>query len=145
MEVLTKILKLIEGKDYQIINHEEVTTSAESAKAREKYLGENAINMGAKAILFSCRKLIVSRASDKLNNKNVRKFGSFEKDLEGVTGCKKGSMPPFGSLFGFETYLDEKFLKNEIMAFNCGLLDTSIIMKVKDYIEIEKPTIGKYT
>jgi prolyl-tRNA editing enzyme YbaK/EbsC (Cys-tRNA(Pro) deacylase) len=46
------------------------------------------------------------------------------------------ALPPFGNLFSLRMIVDEKFLSNEMMAFNAGSLDISVVMKVEDWKSI---------
>lgn len=46
------------------------------------------------------------------------------------------ALPPFGNLFGVKTYVDEKLLQEEFVAFNAGSLTHSVKMKTSDYKKI---------
>ena len=51
-----------------------------------------------------------------------------------------GAIPPFGSIFGVKTFVDESLLKQgEVINFTAGLRTCSIQMNGKQYIELEKP------
>jgi Ala-tRNA(Pro) deacylase len=51
-------------------------------------------------------------------------------------------VPPFGSLFNIQTYVDESLFKQgEMINFNAGLRTKSILMKGEDFKNIENPTI----
>ena len=39
-----------------------------------------------------------------------KEFFIKSNDLDKVTGCVRGALPPFGSLFGIKTYIDKSFL-----------------------------------
>ncbi len=67
------------------------------------------------------------------------------EEVEMVTGCKIGSVPPYGNLFNIPVYVDKSLLENEIIDFNAGRHDTSIQMKCKDYIDIVKPVISDFS
>jgi prolyl-tRNA editing enzyme YbaK/EbsC (Cys-tRNA(Pro) deacylase) len=63
-----------------------------------------------------------------------------------LTGLAPGSVPPFGQpVLPFELYVDESVLENEKVAFNAGSLTDSIIMLVRDYREIAKPEVFKFS
>ena len=57
-----------------------------------------------------------------------------------------GAVPPFGSVFGVQTYMDPSLMEQgEIINFNVGLRTHSVTMKGADYLEIEKPKVLKFT
>ncbi len=55
-----------------------------------------------------------------------------------------GAVPPFGSIFGVKTFVDESlFIQGENINFNAGLRTKSIIMSGSDYKLAENPEIVK--
>lgn len=75
-----------------------------------------------------------------LKVKNMR-FATPEEVLE-VTGCLPGAVPPFGSVFGISTIVDESLrLQGDTINFNCGLRTHSMRLKVEDYLGLEKPKL----
>lgn len=121
--------------------HEPVITSADAARVRNTTL-----ESGAKALVVKTKKsqqviLCVIPAHKKLDTKKLKnvigeKVG-FVSDPEEAVGCKRGSVPPFGSVLGVQTYADNT-LEDEL-TFNIGLLTESLNLKKEDYITIEKP------
>jgi Ala-tRNA(Pro) deacylase len=69
----------------------------------------------------------------------------FAPEPEAVTGCVKGSVPPFGSIVGLKTYCDPRLAENEMIHFNAGSLTDSVSMQYADYIAIEQPTLVDIT
>ena len=62
------------------------------------------------------------------------------EEVHQITGCLPGAVPPFGSIFGVQTIVDESLQKQgDTINFNCGLRTHSMRLKVQDYLEIEKP------
>lgn len=57
-------------------------------------------------------------------------------------GCKLGAVPPFGNLFGVDTYLDRSFLTASKIAFNAGTHTDVIVMDLADYVRLAGPTIA---
>lgn len=80
-----------------------------------------------------------------LKIKNMR-FASPEEVFQ-VTRCLPGAVPPFGSVFGVPTLVDESLrAQGDLINFNCGLRTHSVKMGVKDYLDIEQPkVIGVFT
>lgn len=54
-------------------------------------------------------------------------------------------MPPFGSIFGLKTYMDES-LRNQgdSINFNSGKRTNSVCMSLKDYLNVENPTVCQF-
>ena len=138
---------------YFEIHHEPATTSEDSARAR----GES-MRIGAKALLVKARVqsqekfvLAVLPADRKLD---LQKLGellggriSFASpdELQSVTGCTKGAVPPFGELIGIKMIVDSALFDNEDIAFNAASLTNSIKMKSADYRRIVMPREGEFT
>jgi Ala-tRNA(Pro) deacylase len=151
MDVFSKLVDLLiaEKVDFQIMTHEPVTTSEEAALIRGTTL-----ESGAKAIIAKTDKfvMLVLPANLRIDSKKIKRiFNSknfrfaTDEELLRLTNCKKGAVPPFGLLFGLETYVDEKLLEQKEINFNAGRNDKSIAMKTKDYIKIVKPKIEKFS
>ena len=54
-------------------------------------------------------------------------------------------MPPFGSIFGLKTYMDES-LRNQgdSINFNSGKRTNSVFMSLKDYLNVENPIVCQF-
>ncbi len=130
---------------YALSTHPPVTTSEEAAQVRGVEM-----KSGAKALVITGDKsekciLCVLPADLRLDRKKVKEMlgeaFSFAPDPELVTGCVKGSVPPFGSTIGLITYCDQRLADNEYINFNAGTLTDSIQMKYVDYFAVEKPNV----
>lgn len=130
---------------YDVSRHPAVTTSEEAARMRGVDL-----HTGAKALVMQGDKtgrliLFVLPADLRLDKKKAKTLFeesfSFAADPELVTGCVKGSVPPFGSVVGLITYCDQRLAENEYINFNAGSLTDSIRMRYKDYLKVEVPNM----
>lgn len=130
--------------------HEPTRTSEQSAKAR----GES-LSIGGKAILLKVGdtfRLFVLSAAKKLDSQKIKEhFGekrlrfATPKELLEMTGLVPGSVPPFGRpVTNFDLCLDISVTKNTKIAFNAGLLTTSIIMDMNDYLRIASPEVFEF-
>lgn len=136
------------GVNYQYLSHEKTTTSEDSAKVRG-----TKVEQGAKALVLQADKEFILhvlpahlRADlDKLKAfLKVKKLAMASKDsVEAKTALPVGSIPPFGSILGMKTYLDERLAAEKQIAFNAGRLDRSVIMGYEDYLAVEAPIIVK--
>ena len=151
MSRLQDIVKLLDARSisYTLSHHEPTRTSEDAARIRGVEM-----HSGAKAIVTKGHKtgthyLFVLPADLKLDNQKVKSLVleavGFERDLEGVTGCVPGSMPPFGSVFGMKTFVDRRLSENDVINFNAGSLTDSVCMKYEDYLLVEKPEIRDIT
>ena len=133
----------------QVFRHEAVYTSEEAARVRGTPLAS-----GAKALI--CKGddafvMFVVPADRKLDSHAVRRakgwrklrFATREEVME-LTGLAPGSIPPFGSLFGLPTLCDERLGENEIINFNAGDHGISVSMRHADYVQVERPELGKF-
>jgi len=151
MDVFSKLVDLLlEAKvDFEVISHQPVETSEEAALARN-----TSLESGAKAIIAKLDRfaMFVLPANLKIDSRKAKKIFraknfrfATDEELYEMTSCKKGAVPPFGSLFGLETLVDEEMLKQKEINFNAGRNDRSIKMRLEDYIKIEKPKIEKFS
>ena len=149
MNVFERLSALLDqrGITYRVFRHEAVFTSEEAARVRGTSLAS-----GAKALI--CRAdgrfvLFVMPADRKLDSKRVRKafglkslrFATREEVLE-LTQLKPGSIPPFGQLFGLQTYCDGGLADQPQINFNAGDHTISVEMNYADYAVVEQPALG---
>jgi Ala-tRNA(Pro) deacylase len=138
-----------QGVTYRVTRHQPVFTSEEAARVRGTPLAS-----GAKALVCKgedCFVMFVVPADRKLDSHAVRRakrwkkmrFATPQEVLE-LTGLTPGSIPPFGSLFGLQTYCDERLRENEVINFNAGDHAISVSMQYSDYVLVEKPELGNF-
>jgi Ala-tRNA(Pro) deacylase len=129
-----------------------VRTSEEAAEVRGATLAS-----GAKAMLLATKPsdefvLAIISASEKMDSKAFKKAGAFkstkfatEEEVFRITGCRPGAVPPFGSLWGLRTFVDDSLLKQgDEINFNSGLKTHSVRMSTADYVEVEKPVVASF-
>ena len=91
------------------------------------------------AVMSASKKFSWKLVKKVLKAKNIR-FATVD-EVKSVTGCLPGAVPPFGSVFGVQTIVDESLgIQGDTINFNCGLRTHSIQMLYKDYIALEKPS-----
>jgi prolyl-tRNA editing enzyme YbaK/EbsC (Cys-tRNA(Pro) deacylase) len=152
-EQLEKILEILdeENIEYKHLTHDHVHSSHDAAKIRG-----NRVEQAAKAIVLKVKnsegqylfiqcvlpghkKIDLKKLKQILNLKSAG-LASPEEVLE-KTGCTIGSVPPFGMLFGLETYADETLRCEEQIVFSAGTHNDSIMLRSKDYMIVAKPRI----
>lgn len=55
--------------------------------------------------------------------------------------CELGAMPPFGNLFGMETYVSRDFAQAREIAFNAGSQSEVMLLAWQDYLQLVKPQV----
>ena len=134
--------------NFDVLRHQPVYTSKEAAAVRGTSLAS-----GAKALICKASGdfvMFVMPADRRLASKLVRqqfqlrslRFASRE-EVQQLTGLAPGAIPPFGSLFNMSTYCDELLAEQGQINFNAGDHAVSISMAYSDFIDVEKPTLGR--
>ena len=137
--------------DFQEIDHEPATTCEQSARVRgcdQK--------IGGKSILFKDKsdyRIFVMSAALQIDSKKVRKIlksgwlrFATNEELWEKAGVEKGALPPFGrGILPIDLYLDKSILKNEEIAFNAGTHTELIQMAYKDFEQLVKPKVLKFS
>ncbi len=151
-ETFLKLKKMFDDNkiEYTLLVHGgNAKTSEEVAKIRGTPLETGAksmiikIDTGFIDIVIPADKKFNSRPAKKFLKTDCLRFGKPE-ELSELTHCIQGSVPPFGSLFGLKTYVDENLIKNksyDYIVFNGGLRTKSFKIKKEDYLKLENPTI----
>lgn len=156
-EVFLKIEKLLKENnvEFRVMEHEPTRTSEDAAKVREKFIDlsrEEILKSGAKAMIVKSKdkyyQLVIS-AARKIDFKKVKKIignvrFATEEEVEKITDCIPGSVPPFGNLFGLAVYVDPYLLEQENIDFNAGELTKSIFMNTSDWVKLVKPTVKEF-
>lgn len=55
--------------------------------------------------------------------------------------CDVGAMPPFGRLYGLDTYVDEALAADEYILFQAGTHTDTIRTKYSDFAKVARPTV----
>jgi len=151
--VVQKIKELLESRQikYDYFEHEPVRTSEEASKIRPGYT----LKQGAKALVVKLYLrggeekfvMLVVPGDARLNSKKVKKlfdakdlrFATEEEVGDITSGVQVGGVPPFGSLFGLQIYMDPQVEQNERIVFNAGDRRVSIALACADYVLVEHP------
>lgn len=136
------------GVSYEYLDHEPVYTSQDAAQIRE----QDTLSMNAKALVLQAdndQYLVAVVPGDKrLNIEALKKHLGVERlamaakeSVLSATGLEVGAIPPFGSVMGLKTYLDQDLAQNKQIVFNVGRHDRSVVISYQDYIQVEKPEV----
>jgi nondiscriminating aspartyl-tRNA synthetase len=150
--IRNEIVRLIRAHamEFKQLTHEATLTSEESAKVR------GTAEQGIKALILRGKnskknyqfnlpahlKLDMKLISDLIGEKC--EFEDPAVILERF-GLVIGGVPPFGNLMNLETFFDEKIQTMGPVAFNCGLITESILMRGEDLIKLVQPKFGAFS
>ena len=142
--MLTELLDR-EGVRYITIQHSRAYTAQEVAAAAHVSGKEMAKTVVTK--LDGKPALVVLPAGEKVNFDQLRaNTGAHEVELateqEFATlfpECELGAMPPFGNLYGLETYVTRSLADDEEIAFNGGTHTELIRMPYRDFERVVHP------
>src|SRR3989338_2375650 len=126
------------GISFELFEHAPVRTSEEASRVRGVPL-----KTGVKAMLMRNKKglfvLVLLPADRKIDVKQIEKLennGQIElakpEEVERVTGCVPGSVPPFAHETALKTYFHRAILENELVNFNIGEHTLSVRIKSSD-------------
>jgi Ala-tRNA(Pro) deacylase len=141
---LTELLDR-EGVRYITIQHSRAYTAQEVAAAAHVSGKEMAKTVVTK--IDGKPALVVLPAGEKVNFDQLR-ANTGARDVELATeqefatlfpGCELGAMPPFGNLYGLETYVTQSLADDEEIAFNAGTLTELVRMPYRDYERVVRP------
>lgn len=137
------------GVAFEMLEHEPVRTSEDAARVRGTPL-----EAGAKALVVRADERFVHcvlPAHLRADNALLRGLVGTRKlrfatpeELQALTGCAPGAVPPFGNLFGLPVLVDEALCRNERVAFNAGSNAVSITMRCDDMVRLAGAKICKF-
>ncbi len=59
--------------------------------------------------------------------------------------CELGAFPPFGNLYGMDTWVDRSLGESEEIVFNAGTHTDAVRMKYSDYAKLAKPQFASFS
>ena len=137
------------GVAFEILEHAPVHTSEEAARVRGTRLQQ-----GAKALVVRAEDRFVHcvlPAHLRADNAALRAIVGTRKlrfatreELQRLTGCEPGAVPPFGNLFGLPVLVDEGLCRSERVAFNAGSHARSITMRSADLVRVSGATVCRF-
>ncbi len=147
-DIYKNILRILKTQNihFEEIEHPPVLTCDESARYRKEHGWEG---VGSKNIILHAKGrfyLIVTVAEKEIKARRFKKeFGTKNirfatpEEVERITGCKIGAIPPFGYLNPeIPIYVDEEIFQHEYFMFNPAVHTKSIRIKTEDLKKIYK-------
>jgi Ala-tRNA(Pro) deacylase len=137
------------GVPFRVLKHRPVRTSAEAAAVRG-----TALEAGAKALVVRADDRpvhLVLPADRRVDNARLRALLDARRlrfvtpdELQTLTGCEPGAVPPFGNLFGLEVLVYEELLRVDEIAFNAGSRAVSLTMRTADFLRLAGARVARF-
>ncbi len=135
---------------YQVLPHEEVFTSLETAQSLHvpgKELAKVTIVKSddklIMTVLPSNWKVDLPQLQEVLGTSVVR-LATEDEFQEVFSDCEVGAMPPFGNLYGLKVYVDHSLTEDEEIVFDAGTHQEGLKMRYKDFAALVHPIIENF-
>lgn len=145
-----RIREFLDGNHvrYVVISHSPAYTAsqvAESAHVRGRILAKVVVvvvdHRLALAVVPSTRDVDMSLLQEATGTTDVR-IADEAEFAERFEGCNLGAVPPFGNLFGLDTYVDRSLIQPPQIAFNAGTHTDVIVIDTDDYLALARPMLA---
>ncbi len=147
MTVANRLERLLEesGVEFDVIDHPLAFTAQEEAAASHvpgrhwaKTVAVLIDGEPAIAVVPATRRLDTDKLSRVAGTQDVQI--AHESEFQGLyPDCELGAMPPFGELYGQQTFIDEALREEERIAFHAGDHRTAIEMSYGDFERLCHP------
>jgi Ala-tRNA(Pro) deacylase len=134
---------------YVTISHSPSYTAQEvaaSAHVRGKDLAKTVMvtldGRMAMVVLPASRKVGFDQLRNAAGAENVQ-LASERAFCDMFPGCEVGAMPPFGNLYGVETYVSKLLEEDAEIAFNAGSHTELIRLAYVDFVRLVQPKVAK--
>ncbi len=95
------------------------------------------------AVLPASYRVDFDMLKQELGTENVR-LATEQEFKDKFPDCEVGAMPPFGNLYGVDTYVAACLVEDEDIAFNAGTHTELIKMSYLDFERLVKPKILRF-
>jgi len=96
------------------------------------------------AVLPASYKIDFDLLKKSLKTEDVR-LANEQEFKDKFPGCEVGAMPPFGNLYGLDTFVAATLVEDEEFAFNAGTHTEIIRMQYHDFEKLVTPTILRFS
>ena len=132
---------------YETLTHDRTVTAQQTASAAhigQRHFAKTVMlkieGRLAMLVMPSAFRVDLSRLSRALGGREVDLAHEIDFKMA-FPDCELGAMPPFGNLFGMDTYVDRDLAKEEYIAFNAGTHTDVIAMRFNDYRRLAHPKL----
>ncbi len=151
MGIPTKLIELLNQHKvrYEILHHPEAFTAQELAaiehvkgKQHAKVVMVKANGTFLMTVLPADHRVDLEKL-DRITGK--RTALATEAEFKALfPDCAVGSMPPFGALYGVETYVDQSLADNDTIVFEAGTHSDAIKMRYADFARVANAKVAEF-
>lgn len=151
MNIPSKLVEFLNQSKvrYTVLHHPEAFTAQELA-AIEGVKGRNhakvvMVKTGAKllmAVLPADHRIELDKF-DKLTGQRTA-LATEAEFKEMFPDCAIGTMPPFGKLYGVETWMDKSLTGDDYLVFEAGTHTDAMRMNYADYARLADPKVAEF-
>jgi len=134
--------------DYSVSEHEPAYSAqviAAEEHERGRYVAKPVIIKSEGSyimcVLAAPHKVVFDKLRDYLGTQDVKMAGE-EETRKLFPDCEEGAEPPFGSLYGIRTIMDQALTCDDHIIFQAGSHDRAIHMRMEDYLALAQPEIA---
>jgi len=151
MGIPSKLIEFLnEGKArYEILHHPEAFTAQElsaiehvKGKQHAKVVMVNADGRQLMAVLPADHRVDLERLDKITGHRTALATEAEFKSL--FPDCAVGTMPPFGALYGVETYVEKSLSENAFIVFEAGTHSDAMRMGYGDYQRLAQPKVAEF-
>jgi Ala-tRNA(Pro) deacylase len=139
------------GVTFEVIPHDQAYTSIAEATALGisadevlKALVLDTAAGNAIAVVPGSRRLDMRNVEKALGSKHVR-LATEEEIEQSFPGYELGALPPLGSLYGIQTFVDPEVMQHDTVVFAAGSQTESVKLRTEDLFRGEPVTIAPLT
>lgn len=98
----------------------------------------------AMAIVPASRHVDLKKLAETSGAKHIS-LATEEEFQEMFPGCELGAMPPFGNLYGMDTFVDAMLEKDDDVTFNAGTHTQVVRLAFDDYEKLVQPKVASFS
>jgi len=146
-----RIREFLDGNHarYVLISHSPAYTAQEVAQSVHvpgKYMAKTVVVVVdgrlALAVVSATKEVDLGRLGAAAGDVPDVRLANPHEFVDRFTGCQLGTVPPFGILFGTDTYVDRDLARLDAIVFNAGTHTEVISMTFADYRRLAHPRLA---
>lgn len=138
------------GAKYDQVTHPEAFTAQEQAAAAHisgwswaKVVIVKAHDQLVMVVLPACCILDLNRLKGLIGHGEIR-MARLEEILSVAPDCEPGTIPPFGQIFGLQSFVDHALVNQREITMPAGDRRTAIRMRVSEFLRLAVPRTGYF-
>lgn len=152
MSISIKLKEYLDSQKvpYQVLPHEEVYTSLETAQSLHvpgkdlaKVTMVSVEDKLVMTVLPSTWKVDLNRLKEVFKATDIR-LATEDQFKDTFPDCEVGAMPPFGNLYGLKVYVDDSLTEDDEIVFDGGTHQEGLRMRYKDFAALVKPIVATF-